>query len=74
MSDWVVAARDVDVPAREGRDRAPDDQYTHAIDNDELERSPQFFTAKGAYQIIPRTALRTGPLIERLVSTTTATC
>jgi anthranilate 1,2-dioxygenase small subunit len=29
-------------------------QYVHAIDNDELERWPQFFTADCVYQIIPR--------------------
>ena len=29
-------------------------QYVHAIDNDELERWPQFFTEKCLYQIIPR--------------------
>ncbi len=28
--------------------------YVHAIDNDELERWPQFFTEKCAYQIVPR--------------------
>jgi|SRR5215510_7156667 len=29
-------------------------EYAHAIDNDELERWPQFFTEKCLYQIIPR--------------------
>jgi anthranilate 1,2-dioxygenase small subunit len=29
-------------------------QYVHAIDNDELERWPQFFTADCTYRIIPR--------------------
>ena len=29
-------------------------QYVHAIDNDELERWPQFFTEDCVYQIIPR--------------------
>ena len=35
-------------------------QYVHAIDNDELERWPQFFTAKGMYQILPRAAYEQG--------------
>ena len=29
-------------------------QYVHAIDNDEIERWPDFFTGNGIYQIIPR--------------------
>jgi anthranilate 1,2-dioxygenase small subunit len=32
----------------------------HAIDNDELERWPQFFAARGVYQILPRTAYEQG--------------
>ena len=30
-------------------------EYVHAVDNDELERWPQFFTEQCLYQIMPRT-------------------
>ena len=35
-------------------------QYVHAIDNDELERWPGFFTENAVYQIVPRTAFEQG--------------
>ena len=35
-------------------------QYVHAIDNDELERWPHFFTEKSIYQIVPRAAFEQG--------------
>lgn len=35
-------------------------EYAHAIDNDELERWPQFFTERCRYQIIPRSEYREG--------------
>jgi anthranilate 1,2-dioxygenase small subunit len=38
-------------------------QYVHAIDNDELERWPQFFTEKCLYQIISRAEHELGRLI-----------
>jgi anthranilate 1,2-dioxygenase small subunit len=61
MSDAVTAAKNLNVPlaARESIARLMT-QYVHAIDNDELERWPQFFTAQGMYQIIPRTAYEQG--------------
>jgi anthranilate 1,2-dioxygenase small subunit len=37
--------------------------YVHAIDNDEIERWPQFFTEKCVYQIIPRVEYDQGRLI-----------
>ena len=61
MSDSVVAAKDIDVsPATKAAIARLMTQYAHAIDNDELERWPQFFTAQGAYQIIPRAAYEQG--------------
>ena len=61
MSDSVVAARDIEVsPAAKAAIALLMTQYAHAIDNDELERWPQFFTAQGMYQIIPRTAYEQG--------------
>lgn len=35
-------------------------QYVHAIDNDELERWPRFFTEKCLYQIVPRSEFELG--------------
>ncbi len=35
-------------------------QYVHAIDNDELERWPQFFTEQCIYQILPRSEFELG--------------
>jgi anthranilate 1,2-dioxygenase small subunit len=61
MSDPVVAAREIEVsPAAKAAIARLMTQYAHAIDNDELERWPQFFTAQGMYQIIPRTAYEQG--------------
>jgi len=61
MSDPVVAARNVEVsPAAKAAIARLMTQYAHAIDNDELERWPQFFTAQGMYQIIPRAAHEQG--------------
>ena len=61
MSDAVVAAKNLNVPSAASAAIARlMTQYVHAIDNDELERWPQFFTAQGMYQIIPRTAYEQG--------------
>lgn len=61
MSDSVVAAKDIEVsPAAKAAIACLMTQYAHAIDNDELERWPQFFTARGVYQILPRTAYEQG--------------
>jgi anthranilate 1,2-dioxygenase small subunit len=38
-------------------------EYVHAIDNDEIERWPQFFTEKCLYQIMPRADYYQGRLI-----------
>ena len=38
-------------------------QYVHAIDNDEIERWPQFFTEACVYQIISRGEYNQGRLI-----------
>ena len=38
-------------------------EYVHAIDNDELERWPQFFAEKCLYQIIPRAEYDQGRVI-----------
>jgi anthranilate 1,2-dioxygenase small subunit len=38
-------------------------QYVHAIDNDQVERWPQFFTEECIYQIIPRVEYDQGRLI-----------
>jgi anthranilate 1,2-dioxygenase small subunit len=38
-------------------------EYVHAIDNDEVERWPDFFTEEGIYQIIPRSEYEQGRLI-----------
>jgi anthranilate 1,2-dioxygenase small subunit len=53
--DAVPVAKNVIVPAA-ARDAIARlmMQYVHAIDNDELERWPQFFTEDCVYQIIPR--------------------
>ena len=52
----VPMARSLDVPqaARDAIARLQM-QYAHAIDNDEAERWPQFFTERCLYQIISRT-------------------
>jgi anthranilate 1,2-dioxygenase small subunit len=61
MSDPVVAAKNLNVsPGANTAIARLMTQYVHAIDNDELERWPQFFTAQGMYQIIPRTAYEQG--------------
>ena len=55
MSATAVSAAKTDVPT-EVRDAIArlQMQYVHAIDHDELERWPQFFTEQCLYQIIPR--------------------
>jgi anthranilate 1,2-dioxygenase small subunit len=64
MSDAVVAPKTLDVaPAASAAIARLMTQYVHAIDNDELERWPQFFTANGMYQIIPRTAYEQGHVV-----------
>ncbi len=61
MSDAVVAAPAASVPAAAQAAIARlMTQYANAIDNDELERWPQFFTADGLYQIVPRSAFDQG--------------
>jgi anthranilate 1,2-dioxygenase small subunit len=61
MSDAVVAATPMQVPAAANAAIARlMMQYVHAIDNDELERWPQFFTSDATYQIVPRTAFDQG--------------
>jgi anthranilate 1,2-dioxygenase small subunit len=61
MSDPVVAAKDLQVsPAAGAAIARLMTQYVHAIDNDELERWPQFFTANALYQIVPRAAFDQG--------------
>ena len=60
----VPAASAADVPAavRDAIARLQM-EYVHAIDNDELERWPQFFTEKCLYQIMPRADYDQGRLI-----------
>jgi anthranilate 1,2-dioxygenase small subunit len=61
MSDQVVAATDLQVPAKASAAIARlMTQYVHAIDNDELERWPQFFIEQSVYQILPRPAFEQG--------------
>jgi anthranilate 1,2-dioxygenase small subunit len=61
MSDPVVAARALQVPAAAGAAIARLMlEYVHAIDNDELERWPQFFADHAIYQILPRAAFEQG--------------
>jgi anthranilate 1,2-dioxygenase small subunit len=61
MSDPAVAAKDLQVsPAASAAIARLMTQYVHAIDNDELERWPQFFTANALYQIVPRSAYDQG--------------
>lgn len=61
MSEPVVAAKDVQVSAAASAAIARlITQYVHAIDNDDLERWPQFFTVNALYQIVPRTAYDQG--------------
>ena len=61
MSDAVVAARVVNVPdAARAAIALLMAQYANAIDNDELERWPHFFTADATYQIVPRSAFDQG--------------
>src|SRR3954469_456917 len=60
MSDTVAAA-DVEVSAAASAAIARlMTQYANAIDNNELERWPQFFTADATYQIVPRAAFDQG--------------
>lgn len=56
--------RDIDIPAhvRDAIARLQM-QYVHAIDNDEVERWPQFFTEQCVYRIIPRAEYDQGRLI-----------
>lgn len=63
-SSVVPIARNVEVPVsvRDAIARLMM-QYAHAIDNDELERWPQFFTEKCLYQIISRPEYELGRLI-----------
>src|SRR4051812_10404845 len=57
MSNMIAAAADVEVSAAAGMAIARlMTQYANAIDNDELERWPNFFTTDALYQIVPRTA------------------
>ena len=51
----IPAAKSLEIPAgvRDAIARLMM-EYVHAIDNNELERWPQFFTEKCLYQIIPR--------------------
>ncbi len=61
MSDPVAVARDLQVSAAASAAIARlMTQYVHAIDNDELERWPQFFTANALYRIVPRAAFDQG--------------
>ena len=61
MSDVAVAAAELKVPAAASTAIARlMTQYAHAIDNDELERWPQFFTADALYRIVPRAAYDQG--------------
>ena len=61
MSDAVVAEKTLRVPTAASAAIARlMTQYVHAIDNDELERWPQFFTAQSVYQIVPRSAFEQG--------------
>ena len=61
MSDLVVAARGAPVSSAATAAIARlMTQYVHAIDNDELERWPQFFTADAVYRIVPRAAFDQG--------------
>ena len=61
MSDPVVATKDVEIsPAASAAIARLMTQYVHAIDNDELERWPQFFTANALYRIVPRAAFDQG--------------
>lgn len=61
MSSVVPIAKNTAVPAA-ARDAIARlmMQYVHAIDNDELERWPRFFTEKCIYQIIPRSEFDQG--------------
>ncbi len=61
MSSVVPLAKAVAVPvaARDAIARLMM-QYVHAIDHDELERWPQFFTEKCTYQIVPRSEFEQG--------------
>jgi anthranilate 1,2-dioxygenase small subunit len=61
MSESVAAAAGIELSAVTSTAIARlMTQYAHAIDNDELERWPRFFTADAVYQIIPRTAYDRG--------------
>lgn len=61
MSDVVASAPGLKVSAAANAAIARlMTQYAHAIDNDELERWPRFFTADGFYQIVPRSAYDQG--------------
>ncbi len=61
MSEPVAAAAGLPIAAAAGAAIARlMTQYVNAIDNDELERWPQFFTADALYQIVPRAAFDQG--------------
>jgi anthranilate 1,2-dioxygenase small subunit len=53
MSSVVPLVREVPPAVRDAIARLMM-QYVHAIDNDELERWPQFFTERCLYRILPR--------------------
>lgn len=58
----AASAADIPLAVREAIARLQM-EYVHAIDNNELERWPQFFTEKCFYQIIPRADYDQGRLI-----------
>ena len=61
MSSAVVTEKPPQVPAAASAAIARlMTEYVHAIDNDQLERWPRFFTEKSVYQIVPRTAFEQG--------------
>jgi anthranilate 1,2-dioxygenase small subunit len=61
MFSTVVAARTLQVPpAASAAIARLMVEYVHAIDNDQLERWPRFFTEKSVYQIVPRNAYEQG--------------
>ncbi len=64
MSDAGVAAAALKVPAAVSSAIVRlMTQYVHAIDNDELDRWPQFFTESCFYQILPRAAHEQGHMV-----------
>ena len=64
MSSVPVASKAVEIPqAIHDAIARLQMEYVHAIDNDVLERWPQFFTEKCLYQIIPRAEYDQGRVI-----------